>query len=388
MPNPFVIIVLKTLRESSPQKVRHDSGETAYRPSQLATPPGRELSLSGPRNRHSGRTGRKRALQPNRKDTYHMIAHTIKRIVCLGCLSLAAADMSARDRALEKSIRTFLRDRQATVTVAVLNDGRMIASIEEKAELPTMSVFKFYQALAVLDPAGRVRPVAGQSPLLRGEPAASGHAQSAEGFHSAGRHSGGPRPDPLRTDRQRQQCVRHSAGRSGRTRGRRSLCPAAGYPGRYDRSDGANHARAVREPVSQPHDGRSGRPDAGATRYGRPIAGRTEKTRRGSHDRLADREPPNPQRAPRRRRRGRQDRQLAAKRRGHGRRPTTIWRSSGCPTARRTTWPCRSQTPSRTTARTMRRSPAFHESSTTISSNGNKTGPVRAGSDGQSFVSR
>lgn len=83
-----------------------------------------------------------------------MIAHTIKRIVCLGCLSLAAADMSARDRALEKSIRTFLRDRQATVTVAVLNDGRMIASIEEKAELPTMSVFKFYQALAVLDPAG------------------------------------------------------------------------------------------------------------------------------------------------------------------------------------------------------------------------------------------
>ena len=83
-----------------------------------------------------------------------MIAHTIKRIVCLGCLSLAAADMSARDRALEKSIRTFLRDRQATVAVAVLNDGRMIASIEGKAELPTMSVFKFYQALAVLDPAG------------------------------------------------------------------------------------------------------------------------------------------------------------------------------------------------------------------------------------------
>ena len=83
-----------------------------------------------------------------------MIAHTIKRIVCLGCLSLAAADMSARDRALEKSIRTFLRDRQATVAVAVLSDGRMIASIEGKAELPTMSVFKFYQALAVLDPAG------------------------------------------------------------------------------------------------------------------------------------------------------------------------------------------------------------------------------------------
>ena len=83
-----------------------------------------------------------------------MIAHTIKRIVCLGCLSLAAADMSARDRALEKSIRTFLRDRQATVAVAVLSDGRMIASIEGKTELPTMSVCKFYQALAVLDPAG------------------------------------------------------------------------------------------------------------------------------------------------------------------------------------------------------------------------------------------
>ena len=79
-----------------------------------------------------------------------MIAHTIKRIVCLGCLSLAAADMSARDRALEKSIRTFLRDRQATVAVAVLSDGRMIASIEGKTELPTMSVCKFYQALAVL----------------------------------------------------------------------------------------------------------------------------------------------------------------------------------------------------------------------------------------------
>ena len=62
--------------------------------------------------------------------------------------------MSARDRALEKSIRTFLRDRQATVAVAVLSDGRMIASIEGKTELPTMSVCKFYQALAVLDPAG------------------------------------------------------------------------------------------------------------------------------------------------------------------------------------------------------------------------------------------
>ena len=95
-----------------------------------------------------------------------MIAHTIKRIVCLGCLSLAAADMSARDRALEKSIRTFLRDRQATVAVAVLSDGRMIASIEGKTELPTMSVCKFYQALAVLDPAagpaGR-RPVSSPS---------------------------------------------------------------------------------------------------------------------------------------------------------------------------------------------------------------------------------
>lgn len=245
-----------------------------------------------------------------------MIAHTIKRIVCLGCLSLAAADMSARDRALEKSIRTFLRDRQATVTVAVLNDGPDDRQYRGESRAAHDERLQILSGAGRAGPRGRVRPVAGQSPLLRGEPAASGHAQSAEGFHSAGRHSGGPRPDPLRTDRQRQQCVRHSAGRSGRTRGRRSLCPAAGYPGRYDRSDGANHARAVREPVSQPHDGRSGRPDAGATRYGRPIAGRTEKTRRGSHDRLADREPPNPQRAPRRRRRGRQDRQLAAKRRG------------------------------------------------------------------------
>lgn len=109
-----------------------------------AVPPGREFSLSGPRNRHSGRTGRKRKAQPNRKIRIIMIAHTIQRIVCLGCLSLITADMSARDRALEKSIRAFLRDRQATVAVAVLSDGRMIASIEEKAELPTMSVFKFY----------------------------------------------------------------------------------------------------------------------------------------------------------------------------------------------------------------------------------------------------
>ncbi|MFR3488091.1 MAG: hypothetical protein ACLTTP_01500 [Alistipes ihumii] len=123
-----------------------------------------------------------------------MIAHTIKRIVCLGCLSLAAADMSARDRALEKSIRTFLRDRQATVAVAVLSDGRMIASIEGKTELPTMSVCKFYQALAVLDPAGG----SGLSPDSppSGEP-------TARDTHSPPRDSipqGGTlavRPDPL-----------------------------------------------------------------------------------------------------------------------------------------------------------------------------------------------
>ena len=257
--------MLKTLRESSPPKVRHDSGESTYRPSQLATPPGRELSLSGPRNRHSGRTGRKRALQPNRKDTYHMIAHTIKRIVCLQAVRRSPQQTCPPATARSKKHPDFppgqAGDGSRRRTERRPDDrqyrGESRAAHDERLQI--------LSGAGRAGPRGRVRPVAGQSPLLRGEPAASGHAQSAEGFHSAGRHSGGPRPDPLRTDRQRQQCVRHSAGRSGRTRGRRSLCPAAGYPGRYDRSDGAkpSHER-FGERVSQPHDGRSGRPDAGS----------------------------------------------------------------------------------------------------------------------------
>ena len=171
-----------------------------------------------------------------------------------------------------------------------------------------MSVFKFYQALAVLDPAGG----SGLSPdsLL-----SFGESRLPRDTHSPLRDSipqGGTLAvrDLIRyalivSDNNACDILLAAAGgpeavdRYVRRQGIRGVTIAATEQTMHERFENQYLNRTTAEAAVRMLE----RLDTG-----RPIAGRTEKTRRGSHDRLADRDPPNPQRAPRRRRRGRQDR--------------------------------------------------------------------------------
>ncbi|WP_128331002.1 class A beta-lactamase, subclass A2 [Apibacter sp. HY039] len=52
---------------------------------------------------------------------------------------------------LEKTINSIIKNKKATVGVAVIYDGRDTLTVNNNYHYPTMSVFKFHQSLAVLD---------------------------------------------------------------------------------------------------------------------------------------------------------------------------------------------------------------------------------------------
>lgn len=71
-------------------------------------------------------------------------------ICCLlagGCCPSGASGLSG----LENSIKTIIKDKKATVGVAVILNGKDTLSINGTDRFPMMSVYKFHQALAVCD---------------------------------------------------------------------------------------------------------------------------------------------------------------------------------------------------------------------------------------------
>ncbi len=66
------------------------------------------------------------------------------------CLLLTLPCVQAQDR-LTKELDSLLQDKRATVGVAVVLDGCEAFTYNNQLRFPLMSVFKFHQALAVLD---------------------------------------------------------------------------------------------------------------------------------------------------------------------------------------------------------------------------------------------
>ena len=75
----------------------------------------------------------------------------MKRLLLLCCCLAAVLPLSARNGSLERAVRALTDSVRATVGVAVVfGDGDTLV-VNNGHRYPTMSVYKFHQALAVLD---------------------------------------------------------------------------------------------------------------------------------------------------------------------------------------------------------------------------------------------
>lgn len=75
----------------------------------------------------------------------------MKRLFLLCCCLAAAAPLSARDESLGRAVRAVADSVRATVGVAVVFEEGDTLVVNNACRYPTMSVYKFHQALAVLD---------------------------------------------------------------------------------------------------------------------------------------------------------------------------------------------------------------------------------------------
>lgn len=74
-------------------------------------------------------------------------------ILCL----LTSTSSYAQLIELEQKIKTIINDKKATVGVSILFDDNTSISINDGYRYPTMSVYKFYEALAILDSLNKKR---------------------------------------------------------------------------------------------------------------------------------------------------------------------------------------------------------------------------------------
>lgn len=94
----------------------------------------------------------------------------MKRLFLLcGCLA-AALSLSARAESLERAVRALTDSVRATVGVAVVFDDGDTLVVNNAHRYPTMSVYKFHQALALLDRlASRGLPLTTRIPVLESD---------------------------------------------------------------------------------------------------------------------------------------------------------------------------------------------------------------------------
>lgn len=72
------------------------------------------------------------------------------RFITFICLLTIAAPVFSQNKPLEKEIKSIIQGKKATVGIAVMLDDKII-TVNDCRRYPLMSVFKFHQALAVLD---------------------------------------------------------------------------------------------------------------------------------------------------------------------------------------------------------------------------------------------
>ena len=94
----------------------------------------------------------------------------MKRLFLLCCCLAAAAPLSARDESLGRAVRAVTDSVRATVGVAVVFEEGDTLVVNNACRYPTMSVYKFHQALAVLDCLDRSGlPLTTRIPVLRSD---------------------------------------------------------------------------------------------------------------------------------------------------------------------------------------------------------------------------
>ena len=94
----------------------------------------------------------------------------MKRLFLLCCCLAAAAPLSARDESLGRAVRAVTDSVRATVGVAVVFEEGDTLVVNNACRYPTMSVYKFHQALAVLDRLDRSGlPLATRIQVLRSD---------------------------------------------------------------------------------------------------------------------------------------------------------------------------------------------------------------------------
>ncbi len=75
-------------------------------------------------------------------------------IICIWCvLSGGCVQNKSQDslKTLKTEIRHIIKDKKATIGVALILDGEDTLAINNAEKYPMMSVYKFHQALAVCD---------------------------------------------------------------------------------------------------------------------------------------------------------------------------------------------------------------------------------------------
>lgn len=75
----------------------------------------------------------------------------MKYLILFTLLLVSGSHIYSQDSTLEDNIKSIIKGKRATVGVAVIYDGKEALKINDHYRYPTMSVYKFHQALAVLD---------------------------------------------------------------------------------------------------------------------------------------------------------------------------------------------------------------------------------------------
>lgn len=75
----------------------------------------------------------------------------MNRFLILGCFLWATLSVCAQGYELRKNIGSIIENKNATVGVAIIFNGKDTLTVNNQYRYPTMSVYKFHQALAVLD---------------------------------------------------------------------------------------------------------------------------------------------------------------------------------------------------------------------------------------------
>ncbi|MBD8347379.1 class A beta-lactamase, subclass A2 [Dysgonomonas sp. HGC4] len=75
----------------------------------------------------------------------------MNRFLILGCFLWITILGFAQNNELRKNIQSIIENKNATVGVAIIFNGKDTLTVNNQYRYPTMSVYKFHQALAVLD---------------------------------------------------------------------------------------------------------------------------------------------------------------------------------------------------------------------------------------------